>query len=59
MITKQAKPHLIISVFKSVCRMTGCLALLIDQTPKTIAWTAFSFLLAETLGITEELFDER
>lgn len=59
MITKQAKLHFYISLFKSVYRILACVGLMLDQSQKTIALAAFGFLMAEVLGIAEEIFDKR
>ena len=47
-----SKKHFYISMFKSAFRIGGCLALLGWQS---IVWFAIGFLVAEVLGILEEL----
>ena len=47
-----SKKHFYISLVKSACRIAGCVAVLGGAG---IMWLAGAFLLAELLGIAEEL----
>lgn len=47
-----SKKHFYISMLKSVVRIAGCVAVL---TGASIIWLAIALLLAEVLGIVEEL----
>ncbi len=47
-----SKKHFYISLVKSVMRITGCVAVLAGAG---IMWLAGAFLVAELLGIAEEL----
>lgn len=59
MITKYAKQHFYTSLLKSILRILGCITLILDQSPKTIALFSFCFAVSEILGIVEEVFDKR
>jgi hypothetical protein len=48
--------HLLISVAKSITRISGCVVALIY---KEWSLLAISFLIAEVLGVLEEVKDER
>ena len=56
MITNEAIGHFLISIIKSILRIVGCGLLLWN---KSLEWFAGCFLLAELLGIAEELCDKR
>jgi len=51
-----SKEHLVYSIVKSLIRIFSCMACLINENILTLA---FGFLIAELLGIMEELCDER
>ena len=50
------KGHFIVSLLKSTIRIAGCVATLKTKNNKIMAG---SFLLAEVLGIVEEVADKR
>lgn len=47
-----SKKHFYISMFKSAVRIGGCVAVIVGAN---VMWLAIAFLLAEVLGILEEL----
>lgn len=51
-----SKGHLYTSLAKSFIRVIGCVLVI---AVKSVAFLAFFFLLAEVLGIVEELLDGR
>lgn len=51
-----SKEHLYISLSKSVIRIIACIDSIVK---KNMLPMIFGFLIAETLGITEELVDKR
>lgn len=56
-----SKWHLYLSIIKSLIRILGCAtAIGCSKTPEwSVAILALSFLIAEFLGIAEEIKDER
>lgn len=56
MITKAAFGHFGISLVKSVLRIVGCILAIKDGSLVNMAWC---FLIAEGLGVLEEVFDKR
>lgn len=50
------KDHFVLSLWKSIIRIAGCIACLFT---KDILILALFFLFAEALGIVEELVDKR
>lgn len=56
MITKAAFGHFGISLVKSILRIVGCVFAIKDGNLVTLAWC---FLIAEALGILEEICDKR
>lgn len=59
--TSKDREHFIVSTIKSVLRIGGCtIALLnINNIDISIAYLSISFLIAEILGILEEVVDKR
>ncbi len=51
------KGHFLISIIKSLFRITACILFLTNTV--TFGWFAILFLSAELLGIAEELADKR
>lgn len=51
-----SKKHLYLSLIKSVLRIYGCL---FGMRKNSLRYIGRSFVLAELLGIAEELVDER
>lgn len=51
-----SKGHLYLSLAKSVIRIAGAA---IGIKNKSVAWVAGSLIVAEILGVAEELVDER
>ena len=51
-----SKGHLYLSLAKSVIRIAGAA---VGIGKNSVAWVAGSFLVAEILGVAEELVDER
>lgn len=56
-----SKGHLFCSIFKSMFRIIGCLGALSSylEPDAAVLWIGFTFLLAEVLGIIEEVMDKR
>lgn len=52
------KGHFFISLGKSLLRIWGCLSIIFDQ-PNGLMMFGIFFLLAEFLGILEEVADKR
>ena len=51
----KSKKHFVISLIKSVVRMLGCCAILIVTPLDAVLYLSIALLIAEALGILEEL----
>tara|TARA_R110001606_G_scaffold379511_2_gene539570 strand:+ start:615 stop:788 length:174 start_codon:yes stop_codon:yes gene_type:complete len=51
----KSKKHFVISLVKSVVRMIGCCAILIVTPLDAVLYLSIALLIAEALGILEEL----
>ena len=51
----KSKKHFVISLIKSVVRMIGCCAFLIVTHLDAVIYLSIALLIAEALGIIEEL----
>lgn len=51
--------HFSISVFKSIIRIIACIILFLATKEHSVGVFSLLFLVAELLGVLEELFDKR